>query len=287
MPRSIQHGARAAVEHTLRRIAVVFTVWTYTVMTPIGWLIFSVLCWLWRGDPVRRARRLQRVTVGAYRFMHDWLRFCHITRFDHRHRLQGLPEGPCVVVANHPTLMDITSVTALVGGGCTIVKPALFRRRLLHRLLVGAGHVEGPGADPISAGRVIDAMVERLGQGMRAIIFPEGTRSPPGELLRFGRIAFEIACRANVPLVSLTIRCEPIYLSKQVTVFRPPQPMPELRLGLLAIDHPTGSEHCSRTLRELVERRYRDWLGELAPSGPDPYDPPAEAPECQISSKTA
>lgn len=286
MPKSFQLGARTALALVLRRLGIVFTVWTYTLLAPLGWMFFAVLCWWWRRDPVQRVRRLQRVQVAAYRFMHDWLRLCRITRFDHRQGLPGLPEGPCVVVANHPTLMDITSVTALVGGGCTIVKPALFRRRLLHGLLVGAGHIEGPGADPISAGRVVDSMVGRLRQGMRAIIFPEGTRSPPGELGRFGRIAFEIACRANVPLVSLTIVCEPMFLSKQVKWYQPPPSTPVLRLALLAIDHPESSENCSRALRERVVARYREWSGKLAPAAAVAYDPPAEAPECQISSKT-
>lgn len=283
MPEAIQRDARDAVKHAIRRINVLFTVGAYTVLAPFGYSIFAVLCFLWRKDVVRRARRLQRVTAGAYRFMHVWLSMTRITQFDHRQRPAGLPSGPCVVIANHPTLMDITSITAVVGAGSTVVKPALYRRRMLHHLLLGAGHVEGPGNDPISAGRVVDEMVERLGRGIPVIVFPEGTRSPPGQLLRFGRLAFEIACRANVPLVSMTITCEPVYLSKEVTLFRPPHPTPQLRLAVLAVDEPASVGHSSRLLRQRVEEVYRRWFGNLVPSVRAPYDRHAEEPECQIS----
>ena len=286
MPKACQHEPLRALKRGIRWVNVCITVWGYTALAPLGYLLFAVLCFVWRGDVVRRARRLQGVTAGAYRFMHRWLGWMRITQFDHRQPLPGLPAGPCVVIANHLTLMDITSITAALGGGTTVVKPELYRRRMIHGLLVGAGHVEGPGADPVSVGRVVDEVVERLRWGMPVIVFPEGTRSPPDRLLRFGRLAFEIACRARVPLVSLTVTCEPVYLSKEVPLFRPAHPTPQLRLGVLAVDDPAGVEFDSRALRARCEERYGRWFRALVPGAAPAYDLATEDSECQISSKT-
>ena len=49
---------------------------------------------------------------------------------------------------------------------------------------------------------------------MPVLIFPEGTRSPEGGLRTFKRGAFEIACRANVPVLPLLIKCNPPALGK-------------------------------------------------------------------------
>jgi len=255
-----QKGVRDMVQHGLRTGMAWFMVWTYTAMAPFGWAFFACLCFLWRKDPHLRAVRLQRVQTRAYRFMHSWLRWSGITNFDHRRPIGGLPDGPSVVIANHPTLMDITSITAVVGSGCTIIKPAMFNRRLLHGLLVGAGHIEGPGADVLSIGRILEDAVDRLQQGFTIIVFPEGTRSRGSKLLPFGRTPFEIACRAGVPLVSMTVQCDPVYLSKEVPVLRPPHPVPELRLGVLAIDYPRSEGLGSRELRKKVEARYHAWI---------------------------
>lgn len=269
MLKVFQHDALRLLVRGIRWVNVLVTVMAYTVLAPFGYTILGVLCFAWRGDVIARARRLQRITTAAYRLLFCWLRMMGIAVFDGRQALPGLPRTPCVVIANHPTLMDIAAISVAVGGGTTVVKPALFRQWTLHRLLVGAGHVEGPGTDPMSAGRVVDEAVERLRWGMSVIVFPEGTRSLRGELLRFGRLPFEIACRTNVPLVSLTVTCAPVYLSKEVPWFRPPHPTARLRLGVLAVDEPERSGSDSRVLRELVEGRYRAWMRQLAlPVGP-------------------
>lgn len=252
-----------------RRCASYFTVGTYTAVAPLGCLAIGGLDLLWRGDEVSRARRMQRLTAGAYRFMHDWLRLVRITDFDHRTALAGVPAGPGVVVANHPTLMDITSITAALGGGFTIVKGALHGRRMLRPIMQGAGHVAAADADPMSARRVVDEAVERVGQGFRAIVFPEGTRSFADGLRPFGRTAFEIACRGRVPVISVSIECRPMYLSKEVTVFHPPDPTPVLSLGLLAVDDPADSGFDSRALLRLVEGRYRRWYEGRRLAAPD------------------
>ncbi len=242
-----------------RQLRVVGTLCIYTVLSPFGYVLLALVARVGSADPVARARRMQRVSTAAYRLVHDWLRWMRIARFDHRRVLTGLPASPCVVVANHPTLMDITSITAVLGGGCTVAKPALYRRRMFHRLLEASGAIEGPGNDPVAAGRVVDAAVLRIQQGFSLILFPEGTRSPPDGLLPFGRAAFEIACRARVPVVSIGIRCVPIWLSKQVPLLHPPHPMPDLRLTLLATDDPSLVDYDSHRLREAVEERFRSW----------------------------
>jgi hypothetical protein len=79
-------------------------------------------------------------------------------------------------------------------------------------------------------------------------------------LHRFGRAAFEIACRARVPVVSVAIRCEPIWLSKEVTLFHPPHELPRLQLLNLATDDPARVDYDSRRLRMTVERRFQSWF---------------------------
>jgi 1-acyl-sn-glycerol-3-phosphate acyltransferase len=97
------------------------------------------------------------------------------------------------------------------------------------------------------------------------LIFPEGTRSLGGELLPFGRAAFEMACRARVPVLSLTITCEPAWLSKEQPLFDPPKQTPQLRLATLAIDDPARVDYDSRQLCRLIEDRYQQWSRGLRP----------------------
>ena len=271
------------LKHCIRRVNVAITAGAYSVVAPVGYAILAMLCFCWRKDPIRRAHRLQSITALAYRFMHRWLGWTRITVFDHQKALPNLPDGPFVVIANHPTLMDVTAVTGVIGGACSIVKPALFRRAMIKPLMIGLGNVEGPGPDPIRIGRVVDDCVERLAWGLPVMIFPEGTRSPQGSLGRFGRVAFEIACRAKVPLVSLTITCEPLYLSKQVTLFRPPHPTPHMKIGVLAVDQPDSLGSDSRALRKTVEQRYHAWLRKVAGEASPSYDPAPKESECQTS----
>lgn len=281
--KAIQPGVSDLLKHWIRRVNVVITVGGYTVLAPFGYAILALLCFVWRRDRMQRSRRLQFLTSRAYRFMHRWLTWTRITVFDWRRTAGDLPQGACVVIANHPTVMDVAAVTAMLGGAISIVKPGVYRRAMIRPLMLGLGHVEGPGPDPIRIGRVVDDVVERLSWGIPVVIFPEGTRSPPGGLMPFGRVAFEIACRARVPLVSLAITCEPVYLSKQVPLFRPPHPTPRMCIDVLAVDEPDGTDS-SRALRSRVERRYREWIRKVAAARSRSYDPDAKETECQKTS---
>jgi 1-acyl-sn-glycerol-3-phosphate acyltransferase len=166
--------------------------------------------------------------------------------------------------------MDITAVTSLIGGACTIVKPQLYRRTMLRPLLQGLGHIEGPGTNPIDISGVLEDAIERTKWGLPILIFPEGTRSPTNQIGRFGRVAFEVACRANIPVVSLAITCDPTYLSKQVPLFQAPNPTPHLRIEVLAVDQPESAALDSRQLQKRIEARYQAWLPSVASATSDP-----------------
>jgi len=249
----------------VRKGCVVFTLGVYSLLTPFGCLMFAVLYLIWRRNPVARLRRTQALVAFAYRAMHRWLNLIRLTRWDMSNPLEKVPKGAFVVVANHPTLMDVTAILGLLGGACTVSKPGLHKRFVLRPVLRGSGVIAGAGGDPSAAARVLDEAVALIEQGFPMLIFPEGTRSPGGELLPFGRAAFEMACRARVPVLSLTITCEPAWLSKEQPLFDPPKQAAQLQLATLAIDDPARVDYDSRQLCRLIEDRYQQWSRGLRP----------------------
>jgi 1-acyl-sn-glycerol-3-phosphate acyltransferase len=239
------------------RLALVFiVVGIYFAAAPFGYGAFMLLHTLRTRDENARARFLQGIMRRAFTLMHDTLRVLGLLDFNPRHIAGELPEGPCVIVANHPTLCDVTGTMAAFADVTTAVKPQLFRRMFIHPLLADAKLFEGAGG-PFDSPAVIEAGVARLKSGFRVLIFPEGTRSPRGMLHRFGRAAFEIACRADVPVVPVAITCEPVWLSKEQGIFSPPPSTPTMRLTALAPVYPRDCQRSSRKLRDVVEARLR------------------------------
>ena len=249
----------------LRALRAAVTVLLYVVVAPSGLLPYVLFRLFFRGTPERRARILQRTSARGVRIMHWWLRTFRVIHFDWRQVRLDLPAGPCVIVANHPTQLDPTVMMAVLGEACTIVKPSVYNRLFVHHILAGAWHFEGPSLDPMSVGHVVENAVERLRCGMHLFVFPEAKRSPQGRLREFGRIGFEIACRADVPLVSVAIRCEPCYLSRETPMFLPPPRLPRVFVEVLAVDRPQDVGADSRALKQRVEGRYKQWVADGMP----------------------
>ena len=242
----------------------------FVVAAPIGYAAFALWTALPTADPRRRARRLQFIMQAAFASMHHALRWMRILDFDPR-KIDGvIPETPCVLVANHPTLVDISALIASERRLCFPVKASLFRTFWARPLLEAADQFEASEKDPFAIGRVVEAAMKRLEQGYRVIIFPEGTRSPAEGLHPFGRMAFEIAVRQNVPVVPLVITCEPRWLTRETSFFARVPELPRLRIRALEPIHPDSLKNgeegsSSRTLRDIVSRRIHAELGLVEP----------------------
>ncbi len=68
-----------------------------------------------------------------------------------------------------------------------------------------AGHIFVERRNPKQAAQAINEALERLGEGIGILLFPEGTRSPDGRLLRFKTGAFHTAIDAQIPLLPVTV----------------------------------------------------------------------------------
>lgn len=160
------------------------------------------------GSPLEKARRCRRIVAGAWVLFHDYMRVLRLVRFDPRRARFDLPAGPFVMVANHPTLVDVTALVAAIPDLVIVAKPILFRSPLIGRLLRYCDHIRsGEGAFPGAA--VVDQALAHLRAGTSVLIFPEGTRSPRRSVGTIRPGAFEIAARAGVPVVAALIRCDP------------------------------------------------------------------------------
>lgn len=244
----------------LRLAGIVLLLSVYFSLAPFGYAAFAVLKLVPCRDKDARARKLQRIMRFAFGLMHDTVRVFRIFDFDHRTFLGQVPDGPCVIVANHPTLTDTSAMLASVEDLTTAVRRDVFRTFWVRPLLTEAAQLEGPSEDPASLQRLIDDATDRLARGFRVLLFPEGTRSPVVGMHRFGRAAFEIAVRANVPVVPVVIECTPRWLTRDSSFVRPPAGVPHLTMRALPSIHPSEAGSCSRTLRSMVVDAIRNEL---------------------------
>lgn len=223
----------------------------------LAWTVFPVVALLQR-DEVTRIRTCQRMLVGCFRFFHGYMRFWNLFDAHLDFELPRGDRGPVVLVSNHTTLVDVTVILTALPHTCCIVNPLYFNNPLIGRAARLAGFIEG--RTRAGDATALEVAQKRLAQGFDVLVFPEGTRSPPGGLLPFHRGAFEIAKRAKVPIAPLFLRCTPSALTKG-------QPITQLPNGAaVLIVHPqplidtATFEGTSRDLCDAVHQTYHSAL---------------------------
>ena len=122
---------------------------------------------------------------------------------------ERLGDRGILIVANHPTLIDVVLLLARVPQCDCVVKRAAWRNPALMGIVRAAGYV--PNDD---GSAMIDACVERLEAGRSILLFPEGSRSPESGFRRFERGAAHVAIRSGRPVVPVFIDCQPPALKK-------------------------------------------------------------------------
>ncbi len=122
---------------------------------------------------------------------------------------ERLADGPAIVVANHPSLIDVVLLIAHLPQADCVVKAAAWRNPFLRGIVSLAGYVpnhDGP--------QLVEECARRLRAGRTLVLFPEGSRSPAVGLRPFKRGAAHIALASGAALRPVWIDCQPRILGK-------------------------------------------------------------------------
>jgi 1-acyl-sn-glycerol-3-phosphate acyltransferase len=215
--------------------------------------------------------RLTRSTLRAYV---ERLPFARV-------RVEGLEkrlQGPRILVANHQSRLDSPVMLA--------IEPRIFgpvRSYMLRVPIVGAAiRLLGFFDADESVVRTLDAMqraaeqVREKGGGL--LFYPEGTRSPTGEIGPFHRGAFRLAVDHDLPI-------QPVVIEGLDVVFPPGHVIPPVhgrylvRIRYLEPLHPPyGSGARRDVVRALAERMRRAMIDELARMRAERRDPGRAGP---------
>ena len=161
-----------------------------------------------------------------------------------RVRAEGLeeldPRGPYVLMSNHQSAFDIAAiVTSWPGSFRFVAKRELTWVPFFGWALALGGHVIIDRRRRNRAVKSLEQAARQVRDGTNVIIFPEGTRSPSGELGPFKSGGFHLAIQAQVPVLPVSVsgsrRITPkrsLRIESGTILIRYGRPIPTLGLGV-------------------------------------------------------
>ena len=173
----------------------------------IGTVVAPLLrAFIWNRGQRQNALRL--LSHNSFRVFIALMKFVGVLTYE-IHGRERLTAAGQLVIATHPTLIDVVFLVACIPNAVCVVKEDLLRTVVLGRLLCGAGYIGN--ADPQQS---LLASIDALNDGATLVMFPEGTRSSAGPGLRLHRGAAYIAIATHTDLTPVRISCTPSTLTK-------------------------------------------------------------------------
>jgi 1-acyl-sn-glycerol-3-phosphate acyltransferase len=116
-------------------------------------------------------------------------------------------DRPQIIVSNHQSWFDVFALAANIPKRYRFIAKVELRRIPLFGLAwASAGHISIDRTDRAQAIRALDEAAALMRDDHSAVvIFPEGTRSPTGELLPFKKGAFMMALRTGIEIVPTAV----------------------------------------------------------------------------------
>lgn len=180
-------------------------------------LVFPLLALALRHE-ARKRNAAQAIIHAAFSALVRFLIRCGVMRCDIR-GAEKLRRDGLLILANHPTLLDVVLLMALVRRADCIVKGALVRNPFTRGPIRAAGYVCND-----SGSGLVEDCIASVRAGNNLIIFPEGTRTPrpdaqqggatDGPPPRLQRGAAQIAVRGRLDITPVRIHCTPLMLVK-------------------------------------------------------------------------
>lgn len=198
-------------------------------------------------------KQIARKTVHyAFKFFIAFMAFVGIFKFDLESAKQLKRLNGHLVMANHPSLIDVVVLISMIPNADCVVKTHLFKNVFIKGVVRNTGYISN--ADP--AGLLLDCEAS-LKAGNNLIIFPQGTRTKSDENLQFQRGAANIAIRCQAKVTSVLLKVNPSTLTKNVPWYRIPPT--KAHFSAMVVDHsPTLPENNVLQTSKDVRQYNRD-----------------------------
>ena len=180
-------------------------------------LITIPVLYLLPGSTGKRQRRAKLTVHFAFRAYINILKYLGVLEYQVT-GVSHLNRPGTLILANHPSLIDVIFLIAFTRHADCIVKSALLTNIFTRWPILTAGYIANDSPEG-----VINAAKESLDKGNNLIIFPEGTRTTPGQPLALQRGAANIATRINKDITPVIITCSPTTLTKKDKWYQVPK----------------------------------------------------------------
>lgn len=192
------------------------------LMTLFVFPFVRLLIW----DTGRRRQITQRLISRGFALFIEMMRRLGVLSYEVT-GLERLHRPGCLVIANHPTLIDVVFLISLMPQVDCIVKRSLWRNPVTGAPVRAAGYISN-----VDGPQLVRDCRERLDRRHQLIIFPEGTRTRPGQPLSFQRGAANVAIHAAADLIPVTILCNQTTLTKGQPWYHVPPRKVHIRISV-------------------------------------------------------
>ena len=228
----------------------------------LGLLVFPLVLLL-PGGPARRRARTRGLVQRAFRLFVAIMSGLGGLSYEFQGR-ERLGRPGQLIIANHPTLIDVVLIVAFTPAPACVVKAALFANPFTRRVVRAAGYISNAPTDSM-----IEGAIQALRSGDALVMFPEGTRTRPGQPMRFHRGAASVAAQGAAILTPIYIWVDQPFLHKTQPWYRAPPRRPHITVRVGA-DIDLGPYR--HLLPPKASRQLNAWLlahyeQELAPLG--------------------
>ena len=182
----------------------------------LGILVFPLLS-LIPGDRIKKRQRARLSVHYSFYFFIELMHRLGIMTYEIK-GLEKLNRPGQLIIANHPTLIDIVFLISRIPDASCIVKEKLWHNPFTRGPVINAGYISNGNSE-----KMISDCVACLNSAGTMIIFPEGTRTKPGKEYKFQRGAARIALQAKAIVTPVYLSCYPSTLTKAEKWYQIPE----------------------------------------------------------------
>jgi 1-acyl-sn-glycerol-3-phosphate acyltransferase len=168
---------------------------------------FRCAFWLDRPKKIRLARAVVQHAFAAFIAI---MGFLQLLRYQVSGR-ERLNRAGLLILANHPSLIDVVFLIALVPNANCVIKRGVLRNPFMRGVVRATAYIAND-----SGAALVEDCVQSLRQGDNLIIFPEGTRTPIDAMPKLRRGAANIAVRGARDITPVKIHTNSVSLAKGI-----------------------------------------------------------------------